>query len=76
MVKGLGYTGVRAHPLAGAVVIALGIVIAVVGAWWARRRSPRPGKPLAPAGPLDVIAVAVATVIVGVVSIVIVLVDV
>ena len=49
-------------------------MIAVVGAWWARRRSP-PGK--APtAGPLDVIAVAVATVIVGVVSIVIVLVDV
>ena len=73
MVKGLGYTGVRAHPLAGLLPLHwhCDCSRAPGGPGGARR----PGKPLKPAGPLDVIAVAVATVIVGVVSIVIVLVD-
>jgi uncharacterized membrane protein YidH (DUF202 family) len=73
MINGLGHAGIRSHPVAGAVVLGLGAMIAAAGAWWARRRTQDGKGPAHLASSHDVTVIAAASVIVGIASIIIVI---
>jgi hypothetical protein len=71
MVKGIGRVGVAGHPVAGFVVIGLGVGVGLLSAWWAARRTAALGQPPRAASTAQIAAVATVTVVVGVVSLVV-----
>jgi uncharacterized membrane protein YidH (DUF202 family) len=71
MARGIGRLGLPAHVVAGMVVFAMGVVVAAVSAWWARRRQSPNDGPLQPVDRSSIAAVTVTIVLVATVSFVV-----